>query len=63
MPLPRFNAKDGTPCDPSLFCKTCGYAVADCVVTQDWEGCPLCKRKGVQSKLEPRMNYYPKVKR
>ncbi len=37
-----------------LFCIKCGYAIDKCEHTVTWDYCPLCTRKGQQSKLEVR---------
>ena len=64
MPLPRYRDIDGKIFDVSLFCHTCGYAVARDGVTQGWKECPLCARKGVKSKLEGlRTDYGASMKR
>ena len=36
---------------PIWFCYKCGYAVEYCRITANWDICPNCLRKGVESKL------------
>jgi hypothetical protein len=61
MSIPRYIDRDGTPVQPILYCPSCHYAVTDDIVTQHWQHCPLCARKGKESKLVHKLNYYPTV--
>lgn len=40
-----------TMTSPIWFCYTCGYAIEYCRLTANWELCPLCLRRGKESKL------------
>jgi hypothetical protein len=46
-----------------LFCPVCKYAVEKCRVTQNWQYCPYCERKGRESRLVDRfVVHYPESK-
>lgn len=36
---------------PIWFCYRCGYAIEYCRLTVSWRQCPICLRRGVESKL------------
>lgn len=47
------------PLDPEqgweiFFCQKCGYAVEKCKLTKNFDYCPLCERRGQQTKLVDR---------
>ena len=53
MPIPRYRDSKGAY-EIVLFCPSCAYSITLSKITEKWEDCPLCLKKGRKTKLEKR---------